>query len=247
VILKAFADDSGNSDLSNYYALAGYVMQEPAWERFADEWDATLKARPYPIKCFKAADAESGMGYFSGVPREFRKLAVKELSRVIEHFSPLAIYTYLRWDDYNAIVSGNVPVAMDSPYAVLFYQLIRTVHDFQLRQVEENPHWGLHRTEWVFDEQGEVGIRVGGWYEGLKRNAPKPYRCMFGNRPDFRSDEEILPLQAADMLAWNICRELERPTENLSALARIREFRTWRPIGHNALKMYVEMFSSSVP
>jgi hypothetical protein len=60
-----------------------------------------------------------------------------------------------------------------------------------------------------------MGPKALQWYEGLRRAIQQePYKTMMGNTPIFRSDRELLPLQAADMLAWHVRNEFAYPAED---------------------------------
>lgn len=48
---------------------------------------------------------------------------------------------------------------MASPYAVLFYQIMRQSHDWQLELNKYDATIGLHRADFIFDEQGKVFLQ----------------------------------------------------------------------------------------
>lgn len=55
--------------------------------------------------------------------------------------------------------------------------------------------------EFVFDRQSAKSIILAGW-DAYVENRHESIRDQFGTAPRFEDDEEFLPLQAADFLAW---------------------------------------------
>jgi Protein of unknown function (DUF3800) len=214
VFLQGYVDDSGSDPKDGHFVLAGYVLPADHWARFADAWDAQLKRDP-SVYCFKMSDAEYGDGYFKGMREEFRKLKVNELSDVIPPFEPMGLACSVDWDMWKRIVEPHVPAELKNPYMALFYGVIQLVH---LAQVHLG---GKYLVEFDFDEQAEIGMGAAGWYPALKAAVPEPYKSMMGATPRFLNDEMVLPLQAADMLAWHVHRGLVRPDEQRPILQKI--------------------------
>ncbi|MBZ5666822.1 MAG: DUF3800 domain-containing protein [Acidobacteriia bacterium] len=214
-MLQGYVDDSGSHESrdSRHFVLAGYVMQSSLWEQFSDKWANELHREP-SVKLFKMADAESGDGVFTGMREEFRRLKVKELAEIIAEFwdFSLAVWCHLDWQDYREIVRGKVHPKVDSPYAILFYQIMRGAHEHQI-ELNKRLDVGFHTVDFIFDEQGFSGLRAVQWFAELTKKLPPPYDSMIGATPIFRKDEEYVGLQAADMLAWHVRRNLERPDE----------------------------------
>jgi hypothetical protein len=250
VILNAYADDSGSDEGSKtparYFVLAGYVMPVETWKLFSDRWADELKKVP-SIKCFKMSDAEYGDGYFQGMQEPFRKLKVNELAQVISDFEPIPISAHLKWDDYKSIVQGRVPKVLDSPYANLFYQIIKRSHAAQIAVNHNDPSIGFHRVDFIFDEQGQVGLRALQWYGGLRVLLSEPHKSMLGSTPIFRDDEEIVALQAADMLAWHLHRLLENPGEDRPVRDKLFAHHQGSDLSERTLREFVDLANSVDP
>ncbi len=66
----------------------------------------------------------------------------------------------------------------------------------------------LHLSNWnepidfVFDEQGVDAIYALAAYDVFLKFAPDELKPLIGGRPIHRHDSDVLPLQAADLLAW---------------------------------------------
>ena len=65
----------------------------------------------------------------------------------------------------------------------------------------------------IFDNQGKLGLKVSSWYIKLKSMLSDSHQAMMGETPDFRTDTEFNPLQAADALAWTTRRVAENGSE----------------------------------
>jgi hypothetical protein len=64
--------------------------------------------------------------------------------------------------------------------------------------------------DFIFDEQGEVGNEARFFYRIIRDGQPAAVRSILSKDPIFRDDKLVLPLQAADMLAWHVRRNYER-------------------------------------
>lgn len=245
VMLQCFVDDSGNQpkpELADggLFVLAGYVMDEKRWEDFSERWFQQLK-RDFPIAYCRMFDAENGTGPFTGMDEVFRKRKVKDLALVVQECNPVPMACQMTWKDYNEIVVGNVPAGFDNPYAVLFYQMMKSVSDFQVK-ANELRNFGFQPVDFIFDEQGSAGAQCLKWYQPLKDKIPEPYKTMMSNTPQFKDDRQVMPLQAADMLAWHLRRESQFPDEDRSTAALLNpDGMLVRVIGRNSLEQLVEL------
>jgi len=70
--------------------------------------------------------------------------------------------------------------------------------------------------EYVFDDQGAVGEDAVIWYKHIKIGQRPEVANLMGGTPRFENDQLVLPLQAADMLAWHVRRRKDYPREDES-------------------------------
>jgi hypothetical protein len=78
--------------------------------------------------------------------------------------------------------------------------------------------------DFVFDEQGkEIGRALKAW-KHLERAAPPALRPMLRNPPISRNDKTVLPLQAADLLAWRLRRMFEDAEANDDRATQLLSF-----------------------
>ena len=101
-------------------------------------------------------------------------------------------------------MQGRVPPEIDSPYFLLYYNIIIAFAHFMDQANLEGT------VDWVFDERGPVGHEAVLWYDHIKANVDDLVRKRLGSTPIFRHDTDVLPLKAADIYAWQVRRHLDK-------------------------------------
>ena len=197
-VLKGFIDDSGSGGDSKWYVLAGYIGTVEGWDQFDQMWLDVLHEHPR-TESFKASSAESRKGPFAGFTVEQRNKKIDRLIEVIGKCSRRAVCARMRQSDYNEIVKGKVPPLFDSPYYFLFPTVMGAAVNI------ERFDGRTESIDFVFDSDDTHE-------KGVRRLLPSVYgmQSFHGCVANIirRDDEEFLPLQAADLLAWQIRRFL---------------------------------------
>ena len=128
---------------------------------------------------------------------------------VIVHIEPLKRLAAL----------GGWPKQAANPYYHAVTTLISGVARAQMQQGITD-----EKIDWIFDERlMEQGNLLSVW-EALVHDAPDDVKPMIGSTPVFRKDDQVLPLQAADLEAWWMRR---RAMEKLKGLPRLEY--PWMP------------------
>jgi hypothetical protein len=195
-VLKAFVDDSGSGGDSKWFVLAGYVGTVEAWDRFDPLWLSVLYQSPR-IEYFKSKEAIHRHGQLRGFTEEQRDAKLDALVNVIGDCADRAFCARVRQSDYNELVKGQIPERYDSAYYFLFPFFIGAVVNMERLDGLSEP------TEFVFDSD-ERFERLA--YEMVPKLMP--LKSFSGGIVSvlYRNDKEFLPLQAADLLAWQIRR-----------------------------------------
>jgi hypothetical protein len=197
-VLRAFIDDSGSDQHSAWYVLAGYLGTLEDWDSFDTQWDTVLREAP-SIPYFKSAEAERlrADGHWRGVTREERNAKIDSLIEVIGHFSRRAICARMRRNDYNELVKGKVPKMWDNPYYFLYTCIIGATVNIERLDGRGDEIDFVFDTDEEHTQQSNAMIPAllqmkSGWDSvvGIHRNDDKAFK----------------PLQAADLLAWQIRR-----------------------------------------
>jgi len=201
------ADDRGSGGDSRYFILAGFKASIPIWAAFADQWAAVLHENP-PVEYFKMSEAESRRGQFDGFDPTERDKKVSDLISVIEQHELWAGCCAVDGAAYEEIVAGHMPPRYDSPYLFAFAKLLTIcsgqeqyygascASEIWMPPAKPSTYTTV---DFVFDRQPGKETEARRLYDRLIE--VEPYTKMIGSL-DYRNDKEFLPLQAADLAAW---------------------------------------------
>jgi hypothetical protein len=194
LVFQAYIDDSFES--GDALILAGFVASAEKWAAFSDEWQEIVDMRmPYPIKSYHAAkhgnsdeEREREMFFYRVIERHVMggiNFCVSTFA--INHACDLYGADAYHRNPYNFAFAGFVSM-IDSALGVL----------------------GIAEPiDLIFDERGEAGHVIEG-LEMRKKLIPDGQVNWLRSPPSFKSDEDVLPLQAADMLAYYTLQKFRR-------------------------------------
>jgi Protein of unknown function (DUF3800) len=197
VPIQAYIDDSGGPGQGDGFVLAGFIAEAQAWLAFSDEWQACLNKAP-AISRFKMRDAAGRRGGFAGFSKSARDDKLRALARVINHHADTSIAVAVDLSEFEDTIGkdeGLSPI-LKEPY-FWPYQIMTMAVCWEL--VDQGQ---TERFEIVFDEQVRFRPRVKWWYPITRHHMIPEWQAIAPVEPIFRSDDEFLPLQAADLLAW---------------------------------------------
>lgn len=205
---QAAIDDSGSEPQSPVFILGGFVASTKAWAAFSTEWQAALDEKP-ALEYFKMSEAARLQEQFArskGWDEAKRDNRLITFARIIKKYAHLRIHASVRNDEFEKYIK-SVPVpqrklGIDSPYTLLFMQII-------LAMATGGDQFDLAGAcDFVFDEQGAFSQEALAWWpnfkSGIDRLSKSDLPRYVGSPPIFRNDREFLPLQAADLYAWQI-------------------------------------------
>ena len=197
-LLKAFIDDSGSGGDSPWYVLGGYLGTVEGWDSFDDQWSDVLHQHPR-IEYFKSSEAESlrGGGQWAGIGNDQRDVKLDALIDVIARCARRAVCARMRQCDYNDFVKGNIPSVWDSPYYFLQTSVIAAAINIERIDGESES------VDFVFDRDQKHERRSRKMLPALM-----PMQSMYGSlvNVSYQAEQDSLPLQAADLVAWQIRR-----------------------------------------
>lgn len=216
VALQAFVDDSRSEQGDKTFVLAAYVHDAEAWMRFSDDWAATLAANP-SVEYLHMVEAHGLRDQFEGWDRTARDRKLEALGRVIDKHQPWSLICSVSKSQYDEIVAPVAPYNLKNPYFACFYALVLGLPRIHKARGLSIP------VDFVFDEQLGLGSDAAMFYEYMVESSlPPDTQTLLGSTPIFRDDRSVLPLQAADMLAWHVRRMSEKRTEKLAAQPFLR-------------------------
>jgi hypothetical protein len=202
------ADASGNESQSPVFILAGFVAPAAQWAKFSEAWQAALD-QPPKLEYFKMNEAAGMSGQFSkrrGWTESQRDDRLVTLARIIRDHASVRVSAWIRHDDYNKYILPLPALVrhlgVDSPYVLLVHQLILAIAVFGDRHGIVTPCDYIFDTENSFEEEVFAQWPTIKWL--VENSTKSDLAKFFGERPIFRDDKHFLPLQAADLYAWQI-------------------------------------------
>lgn len=173
-------------------------MSTKSWElHFSDAWRACLNTSPR-LRYFKMNEAAGLSGQFHKWAASARDEKLRALAKIINSHAKIVTYSTIDLDAH-AETWAKLPKPLSDPY---FWPFQNTIADVCLTLWDSG--W-RERFEIIFDEQLIFGPRAHQWYpvlrDVLKYREPDA-SLLLPDEPVFRTDDESLPLQAADLFAW---------------------------------------------
>jgi hypothetical protein len=202
-LLSAYFDDSGTHLEAPVAVIGGWIAPVGQWIRFAREWKKALLE--FGIKDFHMAEfiANNQKSEFADKAywNDKRKsVVIKRLCSIIENRTSQGFCLSVRKDDYDNVVPESLrSVVGQFHYTYAVRAVLGHIELWRKTKCIKEP------IEYVFDnmtkgpERTEIG-RI--FAEGcLLENALERYGVYDGCH-SFRKRQDILPLQAADTIAW---------------------------------------------
>jgi Protein of unknown function (DUF3800) len=209
VMLKAYFDDSSGDEGSKTMLLAGCVQRYDVWANFSISWEAALASSP-SIKYLHMSEARSLQGEFFRWKARDRDAKLRTLAGVICDYEPWILVAWMSRSEHDRVLKPASPYIIRHAYFLLFYATIVKL-----------AHWHHHKgitmpVDFVFDNQGKIGDAAVIWYRHFKSLEKPEVASLLGSSPVFQDDKLVVPLQAADMLAWHWRRRKDHPDEDSS-------------------------------
>jgi hypothetical protein len=211
MVFQAFIDDSGSEPQSPVFILGGFVADHAQWAAFSGEWQAALDEAPR-LDYFKMSEAANlgAHGQFArrlGWDEKKRDDRVAAFARIIAKHTRLRVSASIRHQDWAQIASLPAVerrLAIDTPYVMLAHRLILAVAVIGDRLGVSEP------CDYIFDQQeGFSDELLKNWpdfKQNLEQSARSDLAKFVGSPPIFSDEKSFLPLQAADLYAWQIRR-----------------------------------------
>jgi len=198
----AYIDESYGSRSRRRLVLSACVAPSETWKQFNEEWGQVLQSSP-SISAFHMREARARNGCFKGWKAIDVDYKIINLTEVIVRHHIRIVTCWVDEDDYKETIGSKTPSDFRNPYFVCFEAMVIGLARVQRALGISTP------VDYVFDEKGDPGDEALFWYEAIKESVQPEIRRRMGSAPVFRDDEKVVPLQAADLVAWRYRRLLE--------------------------------------
>jgi len=199
--LTAYLDESGTHAGSEAIAMAGYMSTTQLWAGFEGEWAKALKA--YGLDRFHMTDFAVGAGPYRTWGRQKSEYRFKKLVEIVNAHILASIGIVVPMKLYETVFSAKAKRVCGGPYG-LAASLIMIDAPKVLKKGSTDI-----QIAYVF----EAGARGAGqvlkrFQENLKDPDNRKHFKLLSLR--FEDKRRFLPLQAADILAYELYKHLPR-------------------------------------
>jgi Protein of unknown function (DUF3800) len=203
LMLTAYLDETGHSkdEKQRFNGMAGLIAPAYNWEVFERKWKATLKE--YKLPFFHMKDFANFKGHYEGWSEERRKKLFGKLMLHMETIAPLPIGIIIPMEEFRKLTEEEQGYFED-PYYFCWQSMIamaNTYLEFKRAPLEE-------KVAMVFSDQVEFKKETRKLWEIIQHGQILNRRAA--TSPDFRDMRELVPLQAADIVAYEAYKEYER-------------------------------------
>lgn len=215
VALSCYLDDSKNEN-EGIFVLAGYMGTSDEWDgRFAPAWKRLINEAPHPITEFRASSCRHGTGEFKSengwTKQERKNLTIRAVDAIAEQHI-IGVGVGVIGASVSEVVPGAEVSAPGQEFDLPLYVHSIALSSLLISIMQLTRFLGGDKARIVCDSQeGKVGklsevfAQAQSMYPILDRHT---------NCPVFEHSHEVLPLQAADLLAYETYKELKSRREN---------------------------------
>lgn len=216
LLLRAYFDESGHAKDPNLHftGMAGFVAPTQVWHKVEERWKAVTVSpqyglrRPFHMREFVHKD----LGQFKGWEQERKDSLYRSLIQILVEFEVIPTGCIVSSAAFRSL-NAQQQVALRSPYYVALHECIRGACSQALALEPETVDmvFAMQSEYGTLSPQGENNADNSGTTErlfyGIKRHVPELGRYMgvYGSG----EPKTTIPLQAADMLAYEMTKEYE--------------------------------------
>ncbi|MDT7540568.1 MAG: hypothetical protein QOE33_472 [Acidobacteriota bacterium] len=201
-MLTIYVDETGHSkdQGQKFVGVAGVIAPAANWERFESKWKGILAEFKLPYFHMREfAHSEGLFRSWKGKEQKRRKLFGK-LMKAIETAYPIPFGSVMPLDAFRRLTDSQ-KVLFSDPYFLCLQNCIKGVGRI-IQMFPEEEEVAL-----VLSEQGEFKRQAIEMCDFMRANYSYAQKLTF---PVFRDMRKIVPLQAADVVAYEFQKEYER-------------------------------------
>jgi hypothetical protein len=200
--LESYSDESYDHT-KRVYIIAGWIASPQEWEILIPKWEDILGN--YKITTFHTTDCCQGIKAFDNWPSSKKASIMKDLIDLLERSDILGMAAGVLVKDFEKVLSNEADRELfgGEPYFLAFQEYVGFLTEFVANQYSE------HVVNFTFDEHSEFRPKAKEIYESISRDARLAGTGHYGTLA-FKHDDVVIPLQAADLLAYETQLALQR-------------------------------------
>jgi Protein of unknown function (DUF3800) len=206
-VLKTYMDESGTHDESPVVTVGAYIARPEEWKNWTRDWNRQKRRVPparKPIKVFHAVDCANREGEFEGWTRPERDAFVIDLLPVLPRYSLVGCAIGIHMQSFNDAMKSHPELKemFGTPYTACFQWVVQTV-------VNMLDAYGSDQRIGFFHECNDYtqeAVMAFEWVRKHRLRGRKAISLSFGGKEDY------VPLQAADVLAYESNHLLRDPS-----------------------------------
>lgn len=191
-MMEAYFDESGSHNGAPILCVGGYLFEREHCASFDTEWREMLC--DFQIPYFHMVDCENGNPPFDKLRRHLREAMVRRASRIINQSMSYGVVIAVNEDEYNEIMPEHPLIG--SAYSFVARQTFNAIKTWAEREKYNGPisyfFEAGHSHELDADRIMQEHVR-----SSEVRSSVRYYKH------EFLRKEEVLALQAADLLVWH--------------------------------------------
>jgi hypothetical protein len=199
--LLGYMDETGHSkdQKQRFNGMAGLIAPAANWENLEAKWRAVLDE--FKIPYFHMKNWAWSRGHYEGWSKLKRQKLYGKLLKKIEGVYPIPLGTIISMEDFRSL-NHTQQFYFDDPYYLGFASVLAYV-DFFLCKTGASPET---KAKIIFSDQVEFRHRALQYYE----TAYSQEITSMIKPPSFDDMRDFVPLQAADIVAYEFYKECER-------------------------------------
>lgn len=204
MLAEAYVDESGSHEGSPILALGGYVYLSEKAKSFSVEWEKVLKE--YSLPYFRMSACAHGNDPFDRLDVAARDIVVRKLIKLIHEYSEYGFAVSVNEELYERLIPAVLRDRFGSAYAFCVRQCLTCINNWAnssefsgyIAYFFESGHASENEADRILNEEYKQN-------EILVRHF-KYVSHTFGDK------RVILPLQSADLLAWQFFKNSKNKT-----------------------------------
>lgn len=198
VILQAYFDESGTHGPSDRLVVAGFLSTVEQWQSFETEWNNALAE--YGLPFFHMTDYNARVGLYADWTEEMRQARLGRLLDIIGNTVIASYGVSLSKKTFESSFSPRAKRWVGSPYS------FAALHCFLLASIDCDTIEGDVQAAYIFEDGAKGKGEILKAYDFLTKipNGKDVTRVLSLRFEDKRN---FVPLQAADILAWELYRD----------------------------------------